>query len=1364
MNEKFSRQVEMFLNQANYFFATQEYDKARDIYADLHPTIDCSDRIRECDFHISLEIGDEYFIEEQYSRAIEEYEQAIQLNVDNLYVEERIGISKFCEALKSAHHQYEKLMTKWEQDGYAKSAKELTGVLNLYNFAKQYIDKIQITDADAQAYVEKKLKGLEERHSQLTQGIASYHEHAVQLMQDRDYFSALGHFEDIHPAIDCTKQINTCQFHLAVDKGDKHLYAHQYEKAISYYEVALVTDASNDRIIERLGFCEFALIEQAANQQYDQLTLAWSKGGKRSVKDLAKTLKLYESAKKLTPHIKFLNQEIKSFVAQSIKSIEERMIFLEEGIQGFRKKANQLFIEEKYEAAKQKYAELQPIIDVSEQVRACNFHLAVKQGDDFLASKQFDKAAHQYRIAESCEIDNQLIATRKAISEFFAFEQEATQKYKIALKKWDKDNNSATKALLEAETLFVQCEERANTLQQQKHEFSLQVDAKAAEIANCRFQIAEKLKSYQQLADQLFNEGAYLKARAQYLLLADQIDIEEKVRACDFRIELERADQLLLKKDYGGAETIYEGLKKFELETGLLKERRTVTEYGQFQNAATQTIEIGLNFWKANRYEEAIGSFKKALNKFKNAQINKPTVQLGGEPIELLVEDIHQQIEKGIEDVKNRLNKHYHEADQLFGQQEYIEAKKQYESLPITPDSAAKIKACDFYIQLKNGDSYLLNHAFQDASTAYSEAKEARIDNEKVGERLLLAQFCSQAHIVASEFITKKLDEVEEKQKQQNWRAWLGGIFSNKEEKIPEKKEQVPKSNVIRVNELRKILDRINEVNDLYPAEWIFIDNKLITFAEEKKRIIDELNHQYGEELSGFFNGADKLFANGQYLEARKVYSKLYPAIDCFENIVLCDFNIDMEGCDALLLEKQYEEAQSNYEKLHKYEINQQLIVDRVKVTNFCLLERTADTQFQIGSEEWKAENFDKAAALLQKSRGNMEEAKSLVENLEIETKTIQQMVDGKLITLQSRLDSINRRLKDYAGDNQLKAANEFFEHKEYAEAKRIYEDLHPAINCSLKIKTCNFFLAIQKGDRQVYESNFKEAQKFYDEAQKLEVNAPLVHERKLILQFCQEARAAYEHYDLGLVKWQIKNFDDAVSQFEDAQTRFKQARRMAPEIQYPDNGMNIFLEEKLKVIDERIDEMKWKLENYQLNSYYRLANEYLKEKSYQQAREQYEKVLEIRPDLEKVIDKIEQINELLENKAAPFVQRADELFQEGVAVKGTSRAKERFEKAKALYLKALDINPSDYLRRCVRQCGRAIAKEEYGKNVEKLEMNASAFLNIKSLYIPVPDLSDKLGTTEEEIDGLLEKLRKQTAINQLDVDAILGLGKEGDT
>ncbi len=1358
MKDSVNQQIDLFLNQANNLFNTQKYRKAKEIYMDLHPSVDCSDRLQQCDFHILIGEGDEYFINQQYEKSIQHYRKAMDYNIDTPLAEERIVISHFCTAYHEAHQAYDEMNERWQKENYSKSAAELSFVLQLYETARDRLEGVVIKDPDGKAFVSKRLSIMDDNCQLLRQGIDSFYQAGVRLFEEQDYFAALEHFQDIHPVVDCSDYMLQCRYFLAVSKGDQSLMHDQFEKAIEYYEMALATEQNNGRVEERLAFCDFAILENQASQQYLVLSEKWQdEKADKSVRDLAKVLQLCEKAKAQAPTLRFLNQQVKGMLSQAMRGLDEKIQFIQQGLESFRKVANTAFNAENYVGAKKGYTALSSVMDVEEKINKCNFFIAVEKGDTHLSQNEFDEAAEQYTIAANCNVDNNLIHERKLISQFYSLEGKGTKQLSTGMQKWEENQEQSIIELNAAYNALQEAKVYGADLKQGGSEFALTIEEHFEEMDSQLLQIKNKFKAYRQSTLDFFEQGKYLKAKQQFEQITDKIDCSQEIAACDFYIQLDKADQLLLNKQYDKALPLYEAALKYSLQIGLVKERISTCNYGIAQTKAATTTAEGLEKWQHNDYPAAITIFKKALVQFKDAQQEKPSIQFGDESIVALVEDMNRATENSIQDIQKRLNKQYQEADKLFADAKYLQAKKQYEALPITPHCAEKIKACNFHIQLKNGDTYLLDHAFQDAASAYQEARASRVHNELVEERQEIVRFCGSAHELTDRYVSQKLADTKPRKTDdvENSGVWkkLRGMFNNSPP--PSKSPEKRKSNEEKVNELKKLLGELKEVKNIYP-KIKFADEKIVKFASEKLDIVSKLLDEHSEELSNYYNGADKLFASKRYNAAKEAYEKLHPAIDCTDDIKKCNFFIDLSAADNLLLQRDYEAAIEAYEKLHSHELNQQMVADRIAVCNFCLLEKTSDQQYQLGTEDWKNEHFEKAATFLQKSLANMQEAISIVEKVELEEGPIQSLVNGKGITLNSRIESINRKLKDYEGDNHFKAANEFFDNKQYQEAKKIYEDLHPAVNCSQKIKACEFYIALQKADRYIYNSEYKEAMALYDQAQELEVNLPMVHERKLVHTFCQIQKKAYEQYELGRVKWQIKNFDDAVTHYQQAYQYFKDARQAAPEIQYKDNGMHIYIEERLNILDVKIDEVYWKLDNYKLNSYYRLANEFLKEKNYLKAREQYEQVLELRPDLDKVVDKIEQINAFLDKKAQPFIQRADELFKEGVAVRNTSRAKERFEKAKDLYLKALAVNPTDYLRRCVRQCGRAIAQEQYGKEVEKLEMNTSAFLNIKSLYIPIPDLSDKLGTTEQEIDDLLEKLRAKTQINKLDVDDIL--------
>lgn len=1329
----------MIFEDANTLLEKGYYESARELFTEIHEKINCSEKIKTCDFHLIIDEGDKLFIDKYFEEAIEQYEAAKQLKINEDLATDRILISQFCLEQRKGNILYEDLIELWQNKRYQRQAGDLTRVIVVLQKAKEIAGAIKFVDPSAKGFIKKRVGKLNEKLTFLHQALESYLERAEKLYAKKRYAEAKVLYEAINPAINCTNQIEICAYHLATQIGDEYFFNHQYEKALGEYQKILQYEPNNEGIKESEAVCKFCILEEKAVALYNELVEKWS-SREKSIKLLNKVLIELQRTLKVGSQIQFVNEDAKKFVNHKITNLQDQIYNIKQGLETYMQQAHDLLSVEQYMEAKYQYEQIHPAIDCTTYLNTCDFHIALAQGDKYLAKHLYEEAFKHYEQAKSFNLAQESAEERWMLTELASSTKKGVGTYTKIEKAWKEEYQDTLLAQLQdLLSEFKDWKQQVRQLKIVKELLKKKLGETEAVIDGHIAFIEQKFQERKQIADQFFAAKDYAAAKKAYEQLTKVISCQDKIKACDFYLTFKQADKQLAEQDFETALSNYQAAAKQGLQPLVVNKRITICEFCILVEKGKEQLETGELKWSHNN-SSALHDFKRGLAYLEEGQKIVPPITEEVIDFQKIISDKAKFIIEGISIVQDKMTEHFENANQLFHQKAYTEAKILYEELPPNPECLVNIKACDFYISIENTDIYLYKEQFDKAAAQYDAAKVFEINNQLIDERLAIINFCQVASKAIQKYGKQPIQEAPPKTTNK-WSIskWLG--FGKNP--IQEEDEQKELDNQV-INDLSAKLLELKEVEKLAPT-LAFGNEQVQAFLQEKKQKLTKQIDTYAEHLRKYVSHADNLFAQHQYVAAREAYEKLDNAIGCETAIKKCNFYLAIQKADKLLNKQRYEAALEQYTQMRDYQVDDDLVLERLLIGKFCQLNQTANEQYEVGIANWQLEHYEVAAEELQRALANFRETKEMIVKVAPNDEHISDLVNIKLRTLTNRVADITQKLKNYEGDAHYRAAQQLFEEKKYLQARRQFEALHPVVNCAEKIKTCNFYLSIQEADSHMIEQKYDEALLQYQTARQYGIQENIITERVGLYHFCVMVKQANEFYNIGIVKWQIKNFDESVTQLENALVSLRESQKIAPDIHFGDNGIQHLLDESLKEVTQKIGDIQRKLENYTINNYYKTANEFLKEKNFIKARQELEAILELRPNFQKIVDKIEQIDTVLEEQSKPYVQRGDTLFVEAVSIKDKILAKEKFIKAKELYKKALDINPSDYIRRCVRQCGRAISRLEYGnKTSHTLKVDEGKFMNINNLYVPVPDVSKKVGGSKTEMEELIKGLENK--------------------
>ena len=759
-------------------------------------------------------------------------------------------------------------------------------------------------------------------------------------------------------------------------------------------------------------------------------------------------------------------------------------------------------------------------------------------------------------------------------------------------------------------------------------------------------------------------------------ILASQAEQQQKDE--QFTTAIARADKLLTEKSYDVARTEYQN-------ASLIKPAET---YPKTKITEIEKIlaDLGKQKLLDERYQAAIASGDKLLDEksyadaktqYQTASSLKPAEQYPKDKISLIdiaLADLSKQ--KALDD---QYTASILKADKLLAAKSWEPAKVEYTAASnLKPSETypkekiaeiekvltdlAKQKAADENYQtiLTNADKLLLAKSYNEAKVEYAKASDL-----KPAEQYPKTTISEIDKILTS--------QAEQQLKDEQYKTSV----ARADQLLAEKSYEQAKSEYLNASSIKPA--------EAYPKAKITEIDKILA-ENARLKLLDE---QYSAVLAD----ADKLLLNKSYIEAKTKYNaaliikpnEQYPKEKISEidkTIAELEKKKELDDqyaasiikADKLLTEKNYDLAKAEYTNSLKLKPEEKYPKDKLieidKLQADIIAQKTTDEKYR--------QIISKADNLL--SLKSYDPAKTEYSNALV-LKPAEQYPKDKI-------DEIDKAIADIAHKNEIESkykisilkADQLFLTKAYQEAKAEYiisgslkpVDEYPKtkiaaidkIMADLKSLDDQYTASIAKADQLLIQKSYDPAKSEFLNASRLKPGEQYPKDKlaeidKTLTELAKQ-KALDNQYQTILTK-----ADKLLAEksYILAKTEYANAGGIKPSEQYP--------KDRISEIDGILEEMKAKDDAYKVSI--SKANLLLTQKSYNDARNEYQNASSIKPNEQFPKDKIAEINKLLTDIKGKK-QTYDELI-----VKGNDYFGQRdYYKAKETYQQAIVIFPEE--------------------------------------------------------------------------------------
>ena len=1220
-------------------------------------------------YNRSIAAADKFYNAKSIQNALNEYQKASSYKPDEKYPQDRITeLTAIVKAQKARDEAYKKSISAadllFQNSSYPEARKEYQNALTIkpgeiypLNRIKQ-IDEIMtgklLTDTEYDRlvsmgdslYIEKKFIGAKANYQQALK-IKPEEAYPKEMIRKAD--NQVVNQEANQKAIDEAYQA-------AIDGADKLFAEKSYERAKAEYQNAINIKPgekyAKDKVAEIDGILAAAEKQKSLDDQYNS-TIA---GAERffTEKSYEPSKGEFEKASKLKPGEQYPKERIAEInrimteesLAKSKAEQYTRIIVIADKLF-----ANKAYEESKsqYQAAlllkpdetypKQKIAELDKLLEViaGEEALENQYNSIITSADRFLSEKSYSEAKAEYNKALSIKPEEEY--PQKKINEI--------DNYFAALSEAKAKDEQYKQIIEQADKLFIE-----KNYEQSKGEYqnarSIKPDesypkSKIAEIEQILADQAKQKSLEEQYntliteGDQKLNEKDYPEAKSKYLaallVKPDQQYPKDKITGIDkilaelarkkslddqYNVLITKADKLFDSQSLDQAKAEYANALSIKPSESYPKER--ISEIDKMLADAAQLKALDEKYKSILQNADkllAIKSYEPARSEYSNASAMKPGEQYPKDKIAEI-----DQILVSIADAKAREELYkstIEKADKLLAEKSYNNARDEYSNaLVIKPGESypsAKITEID-----KTLAEIAMQKSLDDQYTLLIAGGDKRLE-EKAFEDAK-KQYQSALQIKPSELYPKnKINEIDN---------ILGELARLK--KLDEQYNAL----IIKADQLfnTQSLDQAKEefLNagnlkpaEKYPKEKITEIDRLLTEAAQVKAT----NEKYQEILSN----ADKLFADKNYDQSKTEYnnasrvkpSEQYPKDKIIEiDKILTSiaeakakeeqYSASIQKADKLFLAKSYELAKSEYTgaSLIKPEENypKTKIAEIDKILSDIAKQKELDASYSAfiaeGDKKFSEKAYDEAKSQYQAAT-----------NL----KPLEQYPRDRLAAIDQALTEIE---KQKALDVQYQAK-------------------------------------ITEGDKLLGDKSYDQAKAAYLAAGKMKPSEQYPKEKVTEIDKALMALARQKSID-DQYKVILAKADKFLAErsYEFAKNEYINAGNIKPDEQYP--------KDKIAEIGSILAEMKAKDEAYKASI--TRADQLLLQKSYEEARNEYQNANGIKPNEQYPKLKIAEINDLLvalKGKKQTYddlVKNADDLFDQ----KDYYKSKDLFQQASGIF------------------------------------------------------------------------------------------------
>jgi len=1298
-----------------------------DILANLRKTKDQYEHL--------IALADSLYIGQKFVNARLSYQQALNIKPKESYPKEMIAKAEKMMteqelSAKQADDDYLASISKADglvtDKSYEPAKKEYQHALTLKP-AEQY-PKDRINEIDAILAGMEKQKSQEEQYQKL---IAS----GDKLLADKSYESAKADYQkalQIKPAEQYPKDkialIDAAlgdvakmkalddQYAASVAKADKLLASKSYEPAKTEYTTASGLKPAEtypkDKIAEIDKILADVANQKAADENYQSVIANADKLFAAKSYPEAKTE--YGKASDLKPTEQYPKTKIAE-IDKLLGALAEQQQKDEQYTAAIAR-ADKLLADKSYDVAKTEYtsasaikpAETYPKTKISEidkiledlgkqKQLETRYQDAITSGDKLLDEKSYSAAKTQYQTALSLKPAEQYpkdkIAVIDAALADVAKMKAMDDQYAASVAKADK--LLASKSYEPAKTEYTTASGLKPAESYPKEKIA-EIDKVLADLAKQKA-TDETYQSTIANADKLFAAKSYQEAKTEYGKASDlkpteqypktkiaEIDkllgvlAEQKQKDEQYTAAIARADKLLADKSYDVAKTEYTSASAIKPAEAYPKTK--ISEIDKILE------DLGKQKQLDERYQAAIisgdklldeKSYSAARTQYQTASSIKPAEQYPKDKIAVIdaaLADLAKQ--KALDD---QYTASIAKADKLLAAKSYEPAKNEYTAASgLKPSEAypkekiaeidkaladlAKQKATDenYQVTIVSADKLLAAKSYPEAKTEYGKASDL-----KPTEQYPKTKIAEIEKILAS--------IAEQQQKDQLFKASV----DKADKLLADKSYDLAKSEYLNASSIKPA--------EVYPKTKVTeIDKILADIAKQKL-----LDDQYSSTLSD----ADKLLQNKSYGEAKTKYAaalalkpnEQYPKdkiaeidktlADLAKSKAIDDqYAASIQKADKLLADKSYDPAKIEYNNSLKIKPDEKYPKDKIAEIDKIL----ADILAQKATDEKYHQLIVKADNLL--SLKSYDPAKTEYTNA-LGVKPAEQYPKDKIAEIEKAIADIAHKNEiDSKYKISIVKADQLFSSKSYTQAKDEYliaEGLNPAdeypktkiaaidkILGDLKAIDDQYTASISKADQLLAQKSYDPAKAEYQNASKLKPAEQYPKDKigeidKALAELAKQ-KTLDNQYQAILAKADKFLADKSYAL---AKTEYGNAGALKPAEQYP--------KDKIAEIDGVLAELKAKDDAYKASI--AKANQLLAQKSYDEARTEYQNAGSLKPNEQYPKDKIAEINKLLTDIKGKK-QTYDELIVKGNGYFG----QKDYYKAKDTYQQAIGIFPDE--------------------------------------------------------------------------------------
>ncbi len=740
-----------------------------------------------------------------------------------------------------------------------------------------------------------------------------------------------------------------------------------------------------------------------------------------------------------------------------------------------------------------------------------------------------------------------------------------------------------------------------------------------------------------------------------------------------FKSTLRNADNLFTQKKYDLALTEYEKAQKLVPNDPVIKERISkIKSLMADQKKAIEdyqkTIVSADNYFNAKDYLNAKAAYQLAINL-------KPEDQYAKDKLKETMEFLRSQKATNIlYDVA------IESAEQLFRAKEYEKARIEYEKaskvLPTDVYAKDRINECikimidqqtreEMYAKsIASADKFYGAHNFQGALLDYKDASSIKPEEKYPKDRIAELTVLLKAQKEKDDAYNKAIANGDKLFKET---SWLNSRAEYQNASKIEPEQVYPKNRIKEIDDLlahqsmtENEYQRLISVADSFYIEKNFIRAK----ANYQQALAVKPGESYPKEMIG---KADNLLA-GQEANAKSIDEAYKSAI---------------ANADKLFTDKSYDRAKSEYQNALNIKPSEQYPKDKIAAIEsiFASAEKQKVLQEKYQSAITNADKLfaDKS---YEQAKTGYQDALSLMPSEEYPKNKIGEI--DKIIGEKEKLKALETQYNDLIANGDKLLSGQHYEQAkiQYSQALQIKpEEQYPKNKLTeidkalgdlavLKALDDQYQASITKADKLFNEKTYEAARSEYTIAGNLKPKEQYpkdkIAEIDKTLAALADMMAKDDQYKASIGKADKLLADKS---YEQAKNEYQNAGSIKPDEQYP--------KQKIAGIDKILEEiaLQKSLED-QYKSTIANADKLLSDKSYGEAKVQYQSALKLKPAEKYPVDKIAEIDLALADIAKQ--KSLDDQYLNIIKTADNLLATKVYDQARAKYSDAGNLKPSE--------------------------------------------------------------------------------------